>query len=203
MIDNKKVKDVIKLCGGIAKTVDFKKHGIKTKDVITLCDKGYLTRIRHGYYELTDNKDCFISDAQYLKKLIPEAIVCGNSALFYYGYSEFVPREWTIAVPRTISRTKLKIDFPPIEVSYVQDNYFDIGKTTGDFDGVKLSIYDRERSICDCFRFRATMDCEAFNKAVNAYVRDEKMNLRKLSKYAELFKIDKKVAEIIGILLNA
>ena len=35
-----------------------------------------------------------------------EGIVCMESALFYYGYSDKTPLEWTIAVPRTITRTK-------------------------------------------------------------------------------------------------
>ncbi len=52
-----------------------------------------------------------------------------------------------------------------------------IGKTEGIFNGVKLPVYDRERTICDCFKYRTKMDSELFNNAVNAYVIDKKKNL--------------------------
>ena len=51
---------------------------------------------------------------------------------------------------------------------------FEIGKTSGDFNGVQLAVYDRERTICDCFKYRTKLDNEMFNKALNAYAADKK-----------------------------
>ncbi|MFR3385170.1 MAG: hypothetical protein ACLTST_01145 [Lachnospiraceae bacterium] len=56
----------------------------------------------------------------------------------------------------------------------------DIGKSTSDFNGVILPVYDRERTICDCFKYRTKLDNEIFNKAVNAYAADEKKESCKL-----------------------
>ena len=50
------------------------------------------------------------------------------------------------------------------------------------FNGISLPVYDRERTICDCFKYRTKLDNEIFNKAVNAYAADEKKNLANLSK---------------------
>lgn len=49
-------------------------------------------------------------EEQVLASLLPASIVCVESALFYYGYSDFAPRQWSIAVPRTFARTRLHID---------------------------------------------------------------------------------------------
>ena len=143
---------IIKSSGGIAKTSDFVAAGISKNALKELTDKGELIRVRHGYYQLAD--DTGIPEAQYIASLLPEGIVCVESALYYYGYSDYAPREWTIAVPRSIALTKLRLDVVPIKAYYVQKDVFDIGKTTARFDGVTLSIYDRERTICDCFRYR-------------------------------------------------
>ena len=77
-----------------------------------------------------------------------------------------------------------------------------LGKTFEDFDGVILPVYDRERTICDCFKYRTKLDNEIFNKAVNAYVADDNKNLSNLSKYAKEMKVYKKVMDLMEVLLN-
>ena len=174
-----KVNDTVIANGGIAKTSDFIAQGINVKDIIKLCNEGYLTRVRQGYYQLASTS--YTSEEQMIKTLIPEGVVCVESALFHYGYSDFTPRKWSIAVPRSISRRKLEIDTVQIQVYYVQKSLYGIGKTEGDFSGVILTVYDRERTICDCFKFRSRIDSETFNKALNAYANYEKKNLVILS----------------------
>ena len=193
-------KQVIIEKGGIAKTSDFVAAGIPAVDIVNLCNTGFLERIRHGYYQLADG-DTY-SEEQLLATLIPKAIICVESALFHYGYSDFAPRKWSIAVPRSMSRTKLDIDALALQTYYVQSEIYELGKTTADFNGVMLPVYDRERTICDCFKYRSRLDNEIFNKALNAYVNDSKKNLRNLSGYAKKLRVHKKVTELMEVLLN-
>ena len=193
-------KQVIIEKGGIAKTSDFVAAGIPAVDVVNLCNTGYLERIRHGYYQLAGGDTS--SEEQLLATLIPKAIICVESALFHYGYSDFAPRKWSIAVPRSMSRTKLDIDALALQTYYVQPEIYELGKTTADFNGIILSIYDRERTICDCFKYRSRLDNEIFNKALNAYVNDPQKELRNLSKYAKKLRVHKKVTELMEVLLN-
>ena len=193
-------KQVIIEKGGIAKTSDFVAAGIPAVDVVNLCNTGYLERIRHGYYRLADGNTS--SEEQLIATLIPKAIICVESALFHYGYSDFAPRKWSIAVPRSMSRTKLDIDALMLQTYYVQSEIYELGKTTANFNGVMLPVYDRERTICDCFKYRSRLDNEIFNKALNAYVNDSKKNLRNLSGYAKKLRVYKKVTELMEVLLN-
>ena len=172
-------KQVIIEKGGIAKTSDFVAAGIPAVDIVNLCNTGYLERIRHGYYQLADGNTS--SEEQLIATLIPKAIICVESALFHYGYSDFAPRKWSIAVPKSMSRTKLDVDALALQTYYVQSEIYELGRVTDDFSGVKLSIYDRERTICDCFKYRSRLDHEIFSKALNAYAKDEKKNLQNLS----------------------
>ena len=174
-----RAKEVIINNGGIAKSADFVAAGIRAADVVNMCNAGYLARVRHGYYQLAE-----------------------ESALFHYGYSDFAPQKWSIAVPRSMSRTKLKVDSLAIHPYYMQPELYELGKTIDSFNGVKLSVYDRERTICDCFKYRSRLDNEMFNKALNAYVKDDKKNLNNLSAYAKKLRVYKKVMELIEVLLN-
>ena len=193
-------KQVIIEKGGIAKTSDFVAAGIPAVDIVNLCNTGYLERIRHGYYQLADGNTS--SEEQLIAALIPKAIICVESALFHYGYSDFAPRKWSIAVPRSMSRTKLEVDALALQTYYVQPEIYELGRVTDDFSGVKLSVYDRERTICDCFKYRSRLDHEIFSKALNAYVKDEKKNLQNLSIYAKKLRVYKKVNELMSVLLD-
>ena len=199
---NKKLiaKTTIENSKGIAKTADFIAAGLSKSDVCALCNDGYIDRVRHGYYALAEANDT--SEEQLIQILLPEAIVCVESALFHYGYSDFAPRVWTLAVPRTMTKTKINMNAISYKPYYIQNKLHELGKTFADFDGVTLPIYDRERTICDCFKYRTKLDNEIFNKAVNAYVADDNKNLSNLSKYAKEMKVYKKVMDLMEVLLN-
>ncbi len=193
-------KQVLIEKGGVAKSADFVAAGMRAVDVVNMCNAGYLDRIRHGYYQLAGVDTS--SEEQLLATLIPKGIVCVESALFHYGYSDFAPRKWSIAVPRSMSRTKLDVDALALQPYFVQSEIYGLGKVTDDFDGVILSVYDRERTICDCFKYRSRLDNEIFNKALNAYANDTKKNLQNLSIYAKKLRVYKKVTELMEVLLN-
>ncbi len=193
-------KNIIEKTKGIAKTAELIAAGLSKYDISNICNNGYIVRVRHGYYSLAEANEAV--EEQLIQKLLPEAIVCVESALFHYGYSDFAPRIWTLAVPRTMTKTKINMDAVSYKPYYIQNKLHELGKTYADFDGVKLPIYDRERTICDCFKYRTKLDNEIFNKAVNAYVADDNKNLSNLSKYAKEMKVYKKVMDLMEVLLN-
>lgn len=193
-------KTTIENSKGIAKTAQLISAGLSKSDISNLCNSGYIVRVRHGYYSLAEANDT--KEEQLIQTLLPEAIVCVESALFHYGYSDFTPRIWTLAVPRTMTKTKINMDAITYKPYYIQNKFHELGKTFADFDGVTLPVYDRERTICDCFKYRTKLDNEIFNKAVNAYVADDNKNLSNLSKYAKEMKVYKKVMELVEVLLN-
>ena len=186
--------------GGIAKTADFAAVGMKNYEVAVLCKEGFIERIRRGFYQLPHSTQ--ITEEQLIRELLPQGIVCVESALFHYGYSDFAPREWSVAVPRTASRAIKQMEEFPIKAYYIQKDFLQIGRSTDNFNGVELAVYDRERTICDCFKYRTKLDSEIFNKAVNTYVTDKDKNLANLSKYAKEMKLYTKVMNVMEVLLN-
>ena len=195
------VNGVFASVGEIAKKSDFISAGLKDQDVYALFKQGYIERVKNGYYKLAGGNEP--KEELMLLKLMTPGIVCVESALFYYGYNDFAPREWSIAVPRSYSRTVKAIQAEvPVKAYYVQNPMYHLGEAIGSFNGVMLPVYDRERTICDCFKYRTKLDSEIFNKAVNTYEADEKKNLASLSKYAKEMGVYKKMMSVMEVLLN-
>ena len=92
----KLVKEVFNNVGAIVKTSDFVAAEIKEQTVFSLCKQGYIERVKYGYYKLPDLNE--LKEEYLLSKFLIKGIVCVESALFYYGYTDFAPREWTISV---------------------------------------------------------------------------------------------------------
>ena len=76
-----------------------------------------------------------------------------------------------------------------------------MGLVKGEIDGHKVRIYDKDRIICDCLRYRNKMDKEMFNKAIQKYVNDSQKCLPKLLEYSESLRMKKIAKELIGVWL--
>lgn len=193
-------KKTITESGGIARNVDFRKNGLSNSQITYLRNRGYLDRIRRGYYQLSSYQDS--SDERIIATLFPDGILCMDTALFHYGYSDRTPLEWTIAFPRTITRTRLCVSSPRIKPYFISQEVFLLGKTEQIINDVNFAIYDRDRTICDCFKYQRKIDSEMFNKAILAYSKDVKKNIGNLIAYAKKMRVYRKMSEIMSVLIN-
>ena len=82
------LKTIIENNGGIAKTSDFAVNGINKYEVAAFCKEGVIERIRRGFYQLPKSKT--ITEEQLIRELLPQGIICVESALFHYGWYRVV-----------------------------------------------------------------------------------------------------------------
>lgn len=190
-------KKVFDKHNGVIKLSDFTSEGYHNTILNKLRTKGYIDKIKTGYYEWID--DYYVSDAVVIAKLFPEAIICMESALYLYGYTERTPMAWQLAVSKNNKKTKYSIEYPPMQFYYIIDTYMTLGKTEILYENHSVAIFDRERTVCDIMRYEKKMDKEVFNYAVKAYVRDSQKNISRLLDYAEIMNIKNKVNTIIGM----
>lgn len=168
-------------------------------DIKKLLDEGFIERIRQGYYFWIKNREN--GEIAIIKRLFPDAVLCMETALFYYGYSDRNPAEWNFAIDKNVSKFRTNIEYPFIKVYRMDSDLLKIGETTGEIDFIKVRIYDRERTICDVLKNMNKMDKEIFNKAIQGYVKDLKKNIPNLMIYAKKLRVEKKVKELIGVWL--
>ena len=74
----------------------------------------------------------------------------------------------------------------------------ELGLTTGTMVGHAIRIYDKDRLICDCLRYRNKMDKEIFNKAIQKYIADPEKSIPKLMEYAGPLRVKKLAKDLIG-----
>lgn len=189
---------VMEASDGVAKTADLLAAGVNKKEISGFYEEGFIERVRHGYYQLAEED---VPEERIMATLLPEGIVSVESALYHYGYIDEFPLIWTVSVPRAISKTKVAAEALCLKPHYIPKEFYELGKTTGEFNGVRLAVYDRERTICDCLKYRKRLDREIFDKAIRGYAADGKKNLGNLSEYARKMGLSKRVDSLMeGIL---
>lgn len=192
------LKKIFERYDGVMKTKELYKNGVSKYDIKKLTDTLVLERIIQGYYKLYNEE---ISDIRLITIMIPDGVLCFDSALFFYGYSDRTPMEWHIAVNKDISKSKVKLDYPYVKPYFIEKKLIEIGVEEAVIENVKVKIYSRDRLICDCLTYENKMDVELFNKAIQGYINDPKKNISKLMEFAELRNVTKKVYDKIGMWL--
>lgn len=197
MLDISKYKKLFRANNGVVKMSDFTSEGYHNTLMSQLIEKGYVEKIKTGYYEWIGDEP--ISDAVIIRKLFPEGVVCMESALYLYGYTERTPKMWHVAVSKNGKTSKYSIEYPPIQFYFLIDKYMEIGRSEITFESHPMAVFDRDRTICDVIRYEKKMDKEVFNYALKAYVKDSRKNIGQMLDYAQEMRIKNKVSNIIGM----
>ena len=195
----KQIELLFKKNNGFLKAVDLYSAGATRKEVSSMLECGDILRVKRGYYQLAHMDEP--NEAALIAKLFPEAILCMDTALFHYGYSDRTPLEWTMAVSRNISKSRFNLTYPFVKPYYVDGKYLNVGISEENIDNVKIKIYDRERTICDCLKHKNKMDGEMFGKAIQAYLNDPQKNIKNLAAYAKQLRVYQKAQDLIGVWL--
>lgn len=184
---------------GVMTTAQLNAAGYYYKKIQELLSNGDIELVKRGHYQLVSQT--LYSDVPTIKSLYADAVICLESALNYYGYTDRNPSAWHLAIPERTSRTRFKIDYPIIKPHFVREDRYEIGITEGEIDGFNIKIYDKERTICDILYHKNKIDAEVFNTAIKRYVADPEKNVPRLISYAKKLKVEKKCREVIEIWL--
>ncbi len=194
-----KLKTIFSKYDYVMATAQLSAEKLYYRDIQLMLDEGLIEKIRRGYYHFIE--DDGKSEVVIINTLFPDAILCMETALFYYRYSDRNPVEWNISIDKNASRQRTKIDYPFIKAYRVESDLLTIGEAKGEIDSIEVRIYDRDRTICDVLRNMNRMDKEIFNKAIQNYVRDSKKNIPNLMQYAKELRVQKRVKDLIGVWL--
>lgn len=192
-------KSTFERYGGMMRTKQMEEENILYRKVQQLIQEGYVEKVRYGYYQWVDPDD--FSEISTINRLFPDAILCMDTALRYYRYSDRTPANWHLAVSKDSGKSRFKIDYPFVKPYYVEPSVQEVGLTIGEIDGNSIRIYDKDRVICDCLRYRNKMDKELFNKAIRNYINDPGKSIPRLLEYAELLRVKKIAKDLIGVWL--
>jgi predicted transcriptional regulator of viral defense system len=194
-----KYKSIFEQHGNMMRAKELQAENILYRPLQRLIEEGYVEKVRYGYYQWIDHEN--FSEVITVSRLFPDAVLCMDTALRYYGYSDRTPASWHLAVSKDSGKSRFKIDYPFVKPYYVEPSILELGLTAGEIDGFSVRIYDKERVLCDCLRYRNKMDREIFNKAVQNYIADPGKNVARLLEYAQVLRVKKVAKDLIGVWL--
>ena len=190
------VEALIRDRGGIAKASELQELGLDYRKVQALVRDKFLRKVRNGYYALYERK---IDETEWIAAMFPDGVLTMESACYYYGYLDAKPFQWSIAVDKNTSKSRFKIDFPAIIPYYTEPGVLQLGVTSIPFGDGVMKIYEKERLLCDLFKYEERVDRETLKSAMRGFLAEEHIDAAKLMEYARLRKVIHKVHERIGV----
>lgn len=193
-----KLERILERNGGYITRKETIEAGVNTWFLSEFCKKRNLTKYAPGFY--ADNN--FVPDEYFiLQKRYPKYIISGLCALYLHNLTDKIPEDIEVTAPYGYNPSRVKIDNLMVRRISSKEIY-ELGiETIETFFGNKVLVYDKERMICDMIKYRDEYDGETFVKAIKFYSRGT-VNQIKLFQYAKIMSIEKKVFEIMEIVLN-
>lgn len=147
---------------------------------------GDLLRISRGVYRglyAPSMEDFRWEDLTLTMCRIKNGVICLTTALAIYGLTDEIPRIHWIAID---NKTRHRADST---TKIVRMRNIELGKTTIKINSTELTIFDRERTIVDTFRF---LSIETGIKALRkgfSLTGKEKLRIEKLRQYAKILRV--------------
>ena len=197
MNNNDRILKIIKKNNGYITTKDVVNSGICKMFLTNMVRNGTIVRISRGYYGLPN----YIEDEYYkISSKSKNVRFSMNTALYLHNLSDRSPLIFNITLPFGYSGSLQKEK--NVQLNFVKKELLDLGTIEMESPfGMKIKVYDVERTICDIIKNKHKIDAEIFSKALKDYAKYKDKNLSKLSGYARKMNIEKKVREYMEVLL--
>jgi len=182
-------KKIFRENGGQLRMSEAIKRGISRYMLYKLKDKGIIEQISRGVYRLKDLPPIGNPDLVTVSLRFPNSVICLISALAFHGITTQIPHSVSVAIPRGSRPPSL--DYPPVQPHQFSENAYSAGLETLQIDGVPVKIYNMEKTLADCFKFRNKIGMDIVLEAFKFYRERKKTDLTKLIKYGKICRIDK------------
>ena len=196
--NNSKIRSIIKTNGGYITREDIDKAKIPSWFLSDYVKKNKLIKIAPGFYA----NESYIPDEYFiLQRRFPKYVFSGISALYLHKLTDRTPDYIEVTAPQGYNPTRNRMNSLKVH-KISNEDFYKLGITeTETMFGNAVKVYDEERTICDVIKYRDKYDAETFIKAVKLYIKKTNNQL-KLFKYARAMRIEKKVFEIMEVIVN-
>jgi len=147
-----KALDVFRQHDRILRTSQAIQLGIAPRTLYALYEAGLLVKITRGVYRLAEAEPLSNSDLIQVSLRIPKGIICLISALSYHNLTTQIPHQVYVALP--LDAEKPRLAYPPVRLFWLSKPVYSAGIEEHLMDGTTIFIYNREKTIADCFKYR-------------------------------------------------
>lgn len=135
-----------------------------------------------------------------ISQIEPDGVFCLYTAMHFYNLSTFISDKYYMTIPRKKWIKKALNNYPIIIKKWQYDN-FNLGIDLINVDKFTFKIYNIEKTVCDCVRYRKEIGLNTLKEVLIDYLQFKNKNLNKLSLYAKKLHVDKILKEYIGMLI--
>jgi predicted transcriptional regulator of viral defense system len=192
-------KKIFTANNGILRASKAIKLGVPQHVLYEMVKSGELVREAQGIYRLSNSDPLGNPDLVNLSLRVPRAVFCLISALYFHELTTQIPHSVYFALPRDVKTPK--VYYPPVWVFHYSQASYQAGIVEHELDGVRVKIYDREKTIADCFKFRQKVGMDVALEAVKDYFTQPAPNVSLLLKYARVNRVEKIMRPYLEALL--
>jgi predicted transcriptional regulator of viral defense system len=162
-----------------------------------LADKGLLEKVARGVYILPEVWEDEIFNLQYRFK---RGIYSLETALFLWDLTDRTPNSYSMTFPTNYNLSKPKLE--GIKCTQCKAEWYKLGldkiRTPG---GNLVSVYNKERTLCDILRPNGSVDIQIVSESFKRYAAAKGKNIPLLSEYAQILKVERKLRSYLEVLL--
>jgi predicted transcriptional regulator of viral defense system len=191
--------NIFKKHGGILRTAQALRAGIHPGTLYAMRDSGTLEAVSRGVYRLANSPPLSNPDLVTVGTRVPGGVICLISALAFYELTTQIPHEVHVALPRGAEEPRL--DHPPIKTYRFTGEAFTEGVEAHELDGVSVRIYNPEKTLADCFKFRNQVGLDTVMEAVRFYRERRSIKVDNLMHYAGICRVKKIIRPYLEAIL--
>ena len=171
------------------RTAQALRAGIHPSTLYTMRDDGTLETISRGVYRLAESEPLGNPDLVTVATRVQNGVICLISALAFHEITTQIPHEVHVALQRGAEIPRL--DYPPIKIYWFSGRAFTDGVAVHEIDGVNVHIYNVEKTLVDCFKFRNKIGLDTAVEAVRFYRERKSVNVDALMHFAKICRVEK------------
>jgi predicted transcriptional regulator of viral defense system len=170
--------------GGGLRMSEALRLGINRKALYAMRDAGVIESVTRGLYRLASLDPLAHPDLIAVATRVPQGVLCLISALSFHDLTTQVPHTIDVALDR--GTRKPRLDYPPTRFYWFSGPAFSEGIETHELDGIPIRIYDPEKTLVDCFRYRNQIGMDVVLEAMKLWRERRRKKLSALLKYARM-----------------
>lgn len=187
MTAHKRAIEVFRDAGGLLSMAEALRAGVHRRQLYQLRDDGALEVIERGLYRLVEIDESAFPDLVTVAKKVPSGVICLISALAYHEITTQIPHYVYVALPQKAHTPTL--GYPPLRCFWYSDKLLTTGVEEVRLGGCQINIFDREKTLVDCVKFRNKIGMDIVLESLKMYWNSSQVNLDKLFGYAAQFRV--------------
>lgn len=182
-------RDLLHTQSGVFRTGEALKAGVHPRTLYRMRDQGIVERLGRGMYRFADIPSLENPDLATVAMKVPKGVICLISALSYHELTTEIPHEIYVALPRGAEPPRL--DYPPLRIFWFSGPAFEEGIERHEVDGIPMKVYNPEKTLADCFKYRNKIGLDVVLEALKFYRQRKRFRADDLMRYARICRVEK------------